>query len=125
MIAIEIKTYKNLVKRALSRNLRLMVQLEKYRWYDDTGCPWWQSNEAQLHNVVMKLPKGHAAYELSELWHDESGVYSFCTIIAIPEVKRQDFEGMRSGFQCLWAELGSRGFQRSLGKPVPPCQVAV
>lgn len=110
------------VKRALSRNPRLTA-LEACRWDDDTGRPWWQPDEARVRNVVLKLAKGYAAYELSEFWHDETDVFSVRAIPAMSEAERQDFDTIRGGIQRLWPELGSRAFLRALGKPVPPAQV--
>lgn len=111
------------VKRALSRNPRLTAQLEACRWNDPFGRPWWRPDEARVRNVVLKLAKGHAAYELSEFWHDEPDVFSVRAIPAMSEAERQGFDTIGGGIQRLWPELGSRAFLRAWGKPVPPARV--
>jgi len=114
------------VRRSLSRNRPLTAQLEACRWDDDTGRPWWwQPDEARVRNVVIKLAKGHAAYELSESWHDEPDAYSVRAIPAMLEAERQEFECIGGEAQCLWPELGSRAFLRALGKSVPPDRYSV
>jgi hypothetical protein len=110
------------VRRALSRNPRLAAQLEACRLDDDSGRPWWRPDETRVRNVVMKLAKGHTAYELSESWHDDPDVYWVRAIAAMSETERQDFEAIGGGIQRLWPELGSRAFLRVLGKSVPPTQ---
>jgi len=90
------------VRRSLSRNPRLTAQLEACRWDDDTGRPWWKPDEARVRNVVIKLAKGHAAYELSETWRDEPDVCSVRAIVAMSEAERQEFEGVGGEAQCLW-----------------------
>lgn len=110
------------VKRALSRNPRLTAQLDACRWDDLFGRPWWRPDDARVRNVVLKLAKGHAAYELSESWHDEPDACSVRAIPAMLEAERQEFECIGGEAQCLWPELGSRAFLRALGKSVPPAQ---
>jgi len=111
------------VKRALLRNPRLTAQLDACRWDDLFGRPWWRPDEARVRNVVSKLAKGHAAYELSESWHDEPDAYLVRAIPAMLEAERQEFECIGGEAQCSWPELGSRAFLRALGKSVPPAQV--
>lgn len=111
------------VKRALSRNPRLAAQLKACRWDDDTGRPWWLPDEARVRNVILKLARGHAAYELSEFLLDEPDVLSVRAIPVMSEAERQEFEYTDGEALCSWPELVSRAFLRALGKPVPLSQV--
>ncbi len=108
------------VKRALSRNPRLRAQLEKCRWDDGSGRPWWQPDEARVRNVVMKLARGHIAYELSESWRDEPAAWSVHAIAAILETERQDFEGVGGGNSAPIAGTGKSCFPARLRKARSP-----
>ena len=110
------------VKRALSRNPWLTAQLVACRSDDLFGRLWWQPDEARVRNVVLKLARGHVAYELSESCHDEPDVFSVRAIPAMSQAERQEFECIGGEAQLLWPELGSRAFLRAFGKSVPPPQ---
>jgi hypothetical protein len=110
------------VKRALLRNPRLTAQLKACRWDDLFGRQWWRPDEARVRNVVLKLAKGHTAYELNEVMADEPDFYSVRAIPAMSEAERQEFECIGGEAQFLWPELGSRAFLRASGRPIPPTQ---
>ena len=64
----------------------------------------------RVHRVVLKLARGHAAFELNEPRLDEPSSLSFAPLVSLPPASRRRFESAPD--QVLWPEVGSRGMQR-------------
>ena len=110
------------IKRSLSRNTRLKLQLDKCRKVDDAGQVWWEPEDARVRNIVIKLAQGHAAYELAESLDDKPDVYSVHPIPTMSTEEKEDFEKIGDEFQYLWPEIGSRAFLRISGKTIFPAK---
>lgn len=65
-----------------------------------------------MRNVVLKLARGHAAYECSEPRLDEPESLSFVPFCAMSAEQQQLFE--TPPFEGGWPEIGSRAFLRTL-----------
>ncbi len=70
----------------------------------------------RVRNVVLKLARGHAAYELSLPQLDEPEEIVFGPLLAMSEVERADFESAGCGELRGWPEIGSRAFLRACGE---------
>lgn len=66
----------------------------------------------RIKNVLMKLVKGHTAFELSIVRKDEPNQFWFGLIESLPEVNQTDFYSAH--FQENIGEVGSRSMQRLL-----------
>ena len=64
-----------------------------------------------MQNVVLKLARGHAAYEYSEPQLEEPESVSFAPIAAMSEEQLRAFETLPAG--SLLPEIGSRAFLRA------------
>jgi hypothetical protein len=103
------------VRRALTRNAKLAVRIEASKTEDAGGRLVWVPEFARVRNVVLKLARGHAAYELSLPQIDEP-----CSVLIQPfenlsGAARAEFEVAGSGEIRGWPEIGSRAFLRACG----------
>jgi hypothetical protein len=64
---------------------------------------------------VLKLARGHAAYELSLPQIDEPTEVRFAPVITLSKGEISDFELAGSGEIQGWPEIGSRAFLRACG----------
>lgn len=75
----------------------------------------WKFDEDRIRAVIIKLARGHIAYELSEPRIDEPSSLWFGPLCEMSEEERDAFEhGEDDSFLALWPELGSRAMQRVL-----------
>lgn len=102
------------IRCILSRKKELAARIKSCARRDDGGTPLWEPELERVHNVVLKLAKGHAAYELFPQW-DEPAQLQVFPLIAISESDRDDFENMGSGEISGWPEIGTRAFIRACG----------
>lgn len=65
---------------------------------------------ARVENVLLKLTKGHAAFELGEPQLGEPERIRFGPLETMTPEERTSFE--RPQASSVWPEIGSRGFQR-------------
>ena len=107
------------VKRILSRNPALQKRLENAKRKNELDNLQWEPEFDRIRNVILKLARGHIAYELYPKFEEPTKV-SFVPLQMLSEEKRSDFEDITSGKHDLWPEIGSRAFSRVLGKS-PDC----
>lgn len=107
------------VGRILREHPPLAALISQGKRVDDAGRLIWMPNAQRVRNVVVKLARGHAAYELSEPRLDEPESVSFVPFCTMSQVQMQSFEAsgpMTAG----WPELGSRAFLRAVGCSLAP-----
>jgi len=75
----------------------------------------WTPENDRVRNVVLKLARGHVAYELSLPQLDEPSVVGFLPFITMSEDDRTGFESVGPGGLRAWPEIGSRAFLRACG----------
>ncbi|WP_146117707.1 MULTISPECIES: hypothetical protein [Pirellulaceae] len=63
-----------------------------------------------VSNVLLKLARGHAAFELSQLCRDEPDHFWCGPIASLSSKIREDFDSAH--VQQLFGEIGSRNYQR-------------
>jgi hypothetical protein len=86
--------------------------LAEARTVSDTGTIF-KIDQQRINRVVMKLARGHAAYELSEPNYVDPTSVAVVPLPLLSEAARAQFEaGPRCGELVAWPELGSRAFQR-------------
>jgi len=78
------------------------------------GVPTWSVETERVKAVVLKLARGHAAYELNEPQIDPPTYIDFKPLICMDQTERETFEGSGSGALAPWPEVGSRAMQRLL-----------
>jgi hypothetical protein len=103
------------IKRALSRNDRLSARIQASAHFDDHGVLVWEPEEERVHNVVLKLARGHAAYELNLPQLDGPETFFVSPLLTMLEQDRETFENAGWGGLRGWPEINSRAFLRAAG----------
>ncbi|MEJ2705957.1 MAG: hypothetical protein P8Z79_26245 [Sedimentisphaerales bacterium] len=104
------------VRRILKDSPALRRRLERTRKRDDADNLLWESEPARVQNVVLKLARGHVAYELYPKLEEPTAV-SFAPLQTLSDEERLAFEQFATDDKVhFWPEIGSRAFLRALGK---------
>jgi hypothetical protein len=101
------------VKRILTDTPGLMTQLMSHRKLNTRGEPVWEINDARFRRIVLKLARGHIAYELGLPKIEEPDIINFSPLILMSDKQVADFE-FPSDADELWPEIGSRAFMRAV-----------
>ncbi len=103
------------MKRALEHNPKLAAQIQATVTITDEGGRLWTPEAKRVQNVVVKLARGHAAYELSLVQVDEPAevVFRLFSVMSVDE--REEFERAGAGEIRGWPEINSRAFLRATG----------
>jgi hypothetical protein len=105
------------VQRILAKAAPLRSRLELAKREADTHggekLVVWTPEDARVRNVILKLARGHALFELNEPMLDEPDHLSFVPIHLMSNDDRRRFENspMEEPF-AVWPEVGSRAMQR-------------
>lgn len=103
------------VRRILGENAGLASRIKTSQRTDKEGNLIWEPEIDRVRRIVVKLARGHAAYELyPQLEEPEQVVFAPFLVISddeIAEFENGDGEGLRD-----WPEIGSRAFFRASGK---------
>ena len=103
------------VKRALSRNPQFAERIRSAAKIDENGVLTWLPEIDRVRNIVVKLARGHIAYELNITQLNDPDEVLFFPFSAISEDERRTFESAGAGEFRLWPEIGSRAFLRACG----------
>lgn len=79
-----------------------------------TSPPVWNVENDRVRRVVLKLARGHAAYELNEPQLEDPDDLDFRPLPTMTESERGEFEAFSSNLLHPWPEVGSRRLQRML-----------
>jgi hypothetical protein len=104
------------VKRKLSEKPLLASRVLSSAQNIDGGLVW-TPEVGRVQSVVLKLARGHAAYELGTPQLDEPETIEFVPLSTLSPKQRADFEGVDAGGLRGWPEIGSRAFFRACGAP--------
>lgn len=99
------------VANILRRTPALRAKIEAARTYV-RGQTQFAIEPERIKNIVVKLARGHAAYELSQPCRDEPVSVWWLPLALMDEAQREEFES--SHVVESYGEVGSRGMQRSL-----------
>jgi len=101
------------IKRIVTNAPALATRLENSKRLEKSGNVIWDVEVDRVRRVVLKLARGHIAYELSLPKIEEPDSLGFIPLILMPEEQRRAFESPASGSLELWPEIGSRAFIRA------------
>lgn len=103
------------VKSILAEKPRLADMLNKCRKIDEDGTTRWIPDDVRVRNVILKLARGDAAFELSLPQLDDPVRVDSLPFLCMTAGQRDDFERAGSGELRGWPEIGSRAFLRACG----------
>lgn len=103
------------VARAMKRSLALRSRIEASKTIIN-GRIVFSPEEDRVKNVMLKLARGHAAYELSKPCAQEPNHYWCGALEALSEDQREAFSAAH--IQQLFGEIGSRNTQRMFAAEV-------
>jgi hypothetical protein len=102
------------IKRSLQNNPKLNSELNSSCRVDPKGQRYWFPNEAKVRNIILKLARGHVAFELSEPRLNKPTSFVVAPLLTLNKNDRENFERAGAGEIRCWPELGSRAFERAL-----------
>ena len=106
------------IRRTLSQQVELRSRIERSKRDSDTldgdKLIVWQPEQERVRNVILKLARGHASFELNEPMMDEPDAISIAPLHLSPESDGENFEAspIRDSPIAPWPEVGSRAMQR-------------
>ena len=103
------------IKRILHEVPTLQRRIKESQRKDSAGNLTWHAEVDRIRKIILKLARGHAAYELYPKI-DEPDRVDFSPALALSDQERALFEGAESGGHGPWPEIGSRAFLRACGK---------
>lgn len=109
--------FREKVAKILKERPSIAVRIENGKKFDQNNNPIWQPEWNRLREVILKLARGHMAYELG-LQHVEEP--QIVDILPSPSMTKDELERFNSLEDAghLYPEIGSRAFVNlSLGKP--------
>lgn len=101
------------IAKVLDHSEALLKRLERARLDGEAGTVWRVENE-RVNTVLLKLARGHAAYEYNQPQLREPDYLNFKPLGAMNEGERAAFERADEGGFAAWPEVGSRAMQRLL-----------
>ena len=99
------------VSHILRRAPTLRLRIESAKKIND-GRVSFMAEEARIKTVILKLARGHAAFELSWALRSEPISVMWWPISMMTEQEKESFDA--AYVTPLWGEVGSRGMQRML-----------
>ena len=103
------------IKSILARKIDLTARIQACCRRGEDGRLTWEPEERRVRNVVLKLARGHAAFELSLPQIDDADELQILPLAVMSDVERDVFENARSGEFRGWPEVGSRALMRACG----------
>jgi hypothetical protein len=79
------------IAKVMTRNTSLLERLRRARSESDSGPVWAVEND-RVKAVVLKLARGHAAYEYNEPKPGEPDFISYRPLVTMRDVERETFE---------------------------------
>lgn len=113
----------NMVRRSIAKTIRktgkLAARLRRARRQEGPNTNW-DIEVDRVRNVVLKLARGHTAYEFNSPQTDEPAIVSFRPICSFSQEENRAFES-DSGTSPFapWPEVGSRYMTRLTEGPNP------
>lgn len=108
------KIQRSNVRRILQERPSLRARIQKATYSDEHGRTTFTVEQKRAKNVILKLARGHCAYELNEIQRDEPSSFMMLPLAALSQAQRNHFEAVPGGPIGVWPEVGSRAFQRLL-----------
>ena len=102
------------VRRILQDRQSLRERIQNASFFDQKGGTTFNVEQQRAKNVILKLARGHCAYELNEIERDDPSSFMMLPFTALTQEQRDHFEAVPGGPIGVWPEVGSRSFQRLL-----------
>lgn len=102
------------MQRVLTEQIKLQNRIASSMRIGLDGTPLWQPESQRVRNVVLKLARGHAAYELYPKFEEPDHISVF-PLPSLDDWARQTFERGDGNIVEPWPEIGSRAFMRATG----------
>jgi hypothetical protein len=99
------------VARTMRNSPALRSRIESSRTEIDGQIAFVPETE-RVQNVMLKLARGHAAFELSQPCRTKPDHFWFGPLLSLPQETRDEFNSVH--FQQMFGEVGSRNMQRLL-----------
>ena len=99
------------IRRILMKKPALAARLAKAVYRND-GVTYFSPEESRVRNIILKLARGHVAYELSQPKLSDPYHLAFLPMGLMDDQLKYDFETLHGNE--LWPEVGSRAMQRLL-----------
>lgn len=109
------KIRRSSVARTMERSPALRSRIEAAK-VTLNGCISFKPEEDRVRNVVLKLARGHAAFELSQACIQEPDYYWCGTLDSLTDGQVEAFSAAH--IQQLFGEIGSRNMQRMFAAEV-------
>lgn len=106
------------VRRKLIEKPQLRALIESQRVVSADGSVRWKPDESRVENILVKLARGHMAFEEGTPRIDEPGVVDYVPLIELADDEAAGLVGPWPTHQP-WPEIGSRAFFRAAGMKVP------
>lgn len=97
------------VAKLLRKTPKLQSKLEAAKCFRD-GHVYFNVEAERIGNVGLKLARGHAAFELSQVRRDEPTSFWWRLLPLMTDMERDDFDSIH--VVDMLGEVGSRGLQR-------------
>jgi hypothetical protein len=101
------------IAKILTRNRPLLERLRRAKSAGESGPVWAVENE-RVKTIILKLARGHAAYEYNEPRLSEPDLIDIKPLVTLDERARRIFEDSNESSLAAWPEVGSRALQRLL-----------
>jgi hypothetical protein len=98
------------VRRILSERPSLMARIRESRTEDADGNILWRADTDRVRNFIMKLARGHLAYDLNVFHFDAPCVLEFRPFVTMSQEELIAFESLPEDGSVLFPEIGSRAF---------------
>jgi len=95
------------IKRILQEKPQLQAKIELCKNSNKNPITW-DPDKQKIRNTILKLARGHAAYELSEPQTGEPEFIAITPRSLMSDSEIEEFENFRD--HELWPEIGSRSF---------------
>lgn len=100
------------MRRMLTEKPALRDRIERAKAQNSSGGTIFDVEHERVRNVVLKLARGHCAYELNEPRREEPDSVMVLPYSALTTAQVDHFEAVPGGPISVWPEVGSRAFQR-------------
>lgn len=101
------------VRRCLERNGRLGERISNEIHRNADGKVVWQPEMDRVLKVVLKLARGHVAYDLYPQLHEPSEIF-IQPLVCMSVASRRAFESLPPGESSAFPEIGTRAFRQVL-----------
>jgi hypothetical protein len=108
------KIRRSKIQRILMEAPKLAAKLQASQTKDGNGNLIWQPDVERVRNVILKLARGHIAYELSSPHIEKPKHLTFASLGTMSDEQRTAFENPSADGLVGYPEIGSRAFKRTV-----------